>query len=629
MEAKNIDNSKKYRLDETDSIDFYGRTLYRIVALKDFSDVKAGDKGGYVESEDNLSQNGNAWVYDDAKVLGRSGVSGNAKVYDKVEIYGFTQLVGNASISGYGELNVDDIITYTTFLTSSQSNNKPVSQEESDSLEVYKERRIMQAESIDPNKKYRRDKSDSIKVNGHDLYRIVALKDFADVKAGDKGGYVESEDNLSHEGDAWVYDDAKVFGKAFIYDNAKASDNAQVSGNSHIFGNSKVFGNAQVSGDSHIFGNSKVFGNAQVSGNSHIFGNSKVFGNARVRDNSHISDNSQVFGRTLVLNNVRIFGNSKVFGNTFVYRNAWVFDNAQVSGNSHIYGKSKVFGNAKVSDNVEVYREARVSGDTEIHGYTKIAGAKITGHGELDFNDTITEDIILTSEQSKNEPVLQEESESLEVHREEVDNVLENIDNGKKYRLDDTDSIDFNGHILYRIVALKDFADVKAGDKGGYVESEDNLSQDGNSWVYHRAKVWNAARISNNAQVFGQAEVFGDAKVSDNAKVGEDAQVSDNAQVGGTSWVYGNAEVSDNAQVGGEAEVYDNAQVSGNAQVYDRAHISGYTQIAGDAKISGDGELNVNDTIMEDVVLDFGRNASASESESLSVEESRRKGLGI
>ena len=192
-----------------------------------------------------------------------------------------------------------------------------------------------------------------------------------------------------------------------------------------------------------------------------------------------------------------------------------------------------------------------------------------------------------------------------------------NIDNSKKYRLDETDSIDFDGHTLYRIVALKDFSDVKAGDKGGYVESEDNLSQDGNSWVYHRAKVWNAARISDNAQVFGQAEVY------------------DNAQVGGTSWVYGNAEVYDNAHVSGNAQVlgesyiYDNAHVSGNAQVYDRAHISGYTQITGDAKISGDGELNVNSTITEDIVLKSDRSNSASESESLSIEESRRKGLGI
>ena len=174
-----------------------------------------------------------------------------------------------------------------------------------------------------------------------------------------------------------------------------------------------------------------------------------------------------------------------------------------------------------------------------------------------------------------------------------------NIDNSKKYLLDKIDSIAFDGHTLYRIVALKDFADVKAGDKGGYIESEGNLSQDGNSWVYHRAKVWNAARISDDAQVFGQAEVY------------------DNAQVGGTSWVYGNAKVYGDAQVGG------NAQVSGNAKVY------GFTQVGGNASISGDGELNVNDTITEDVVLNSDRNNSASESESLSVEENRRKGLGI
>jgi hypothetical protein len=36
------------------------------------------------------------------------------------------------------------------------------------------------------------------------LYRIKAVRDFSDVKKGDIGGYVESEDNLSHEGDCWV-----------------------------------------------------------------------------------------------------------------------------------------------------------------------------------------------------------------------------------------------------------------------------------------------------------------------------------------------------------------------------------------------------------------------------------------
>lgn len=48
----------KYRIDKNDSINFYGRTLYRIVALKDFSDVKAGDKGGYVQSEETYLKQG-------------------------------------------------------------------------------------------------------------------------------------------------------------------------------------------------------------------------------------------------------------------------------------------------------------------------------------------------------------------------------------------------------------------------------------------------------------------------------------------------------------------------------------------------------------------------------------------
>ena len=48
------------------------RKLYRIEALKDFSNVKKGDKGGFVEYEDNLSQHGDCWIYDDARVFGNS-----------------------------------------------------------------------------------------------------------------------------------------------------------------------------------------------------------------------------------------------------------------------------------------------------------------------------------------------------------------------------------------------------------------------------------------------------------------------------------------------------------------------------------------------------------------------------
>lgn len=45
---------KKYKLtDETKWL--YGRTLHRIVALRDFGNVRKGDIGGWIEKEDNLS----------------------------------------------------------------------------------------------------------------------------------------------------------------------------------------------------------------------------------------------------------------------------------------------------------------------------------------------------------------------------------------------------------------------------------------------------------------------------------------------------------------------------------------------------------------------------------------------
>ena len=60
--------TKKYELtDETIKIPD-GTTLYRIRALRDFSDVHAGAFGGYVRRENNLSQEGNAWVYSDAEI---------------------------------------------------------------------------------------------------------------------------------------------------------------------------------------------------------------------------------------------------------------------------------------------------------------------------------------------------------------------------------------------------------------------------------------------------------------------------------------------------------------------------------------------------------------------------------
>ena len=76
------------------------------------------------------------------------------------------------------------------------------------------------------------------KVLGVTLRRIKALRDFGGINAGTLGGWIKREENLSHEGNAWVYGNAKVCGDAWVYGNAK------VCGDAEVYGNAKVCGDA-------------------------------------------------------------------------------------------------------------------------------------------------------------------------------------------------------------------------------------------------------------------------------------------------------------------------------------------------------------------------------------------------
>ena len=145
----------------------------------------------------------------------------------------------------------------------------------------------------------------------------------------------------------------------------------------------------------------------------------------------------------------------------------------------------------------------------------------------------------------------------------------------KKYKLTD-ETINVNGKTLYRIKSLKDFGNVKKGDKGGFVEKEENLSQSGDCWVYDNAKVYNNAKVFDYADIYGNAEIFGNAIVSGNARV------YGNAKVYHYAMVYDDAEVCDNTIISGNAEVYHDAAVYGNARVFGNAEICGKAEIAND-----------------------------------------------
>ena len=101
---------EKYEIVKDMVIEYNGKTLYRIRALKNFDDIKTGNLGGYVESYNNLSQKDNCWIYKNAKVYGNAKVFENAKVYDYAEIYDNAEVYGSAKVFGAAKVYDNTII---------------------------------------------------------------------------------------------------------------------------------------------------------------------------------------------------------------------------------------------------------------------------------------------------------------------------------------------------------------------------------------------------------------------------------------------------------------------------------------------------------------------------------------
>ena len=76
---------KKFELTAEFVTNVFGKKLFRIKALVAFGDVEEGQLGGFVEKEENLSHDGNAWVTGNARVTGNAQVTGNALVTDNAD----------------------------------------------------------------------------------------------------------------------------------------------------------------------------------------------------------------------------------------------------------------------------------------------------------------------------------------------------------------------------------------------------------------------------------------------------------------------------------------------------------------------------------------------------------------
>lgn len=160
-------------------------------------------------------------------------------------------------------------------------------------------------------KKYKLIKSD---IRG--LYRIKALRDFGDVKKWDIGGYVKSENNLSHVGDCWVYDNAIVHDNSRVYHNAKIYDNAKIFDDVRILDNAIVGENAQIHNNVHVFDSAIVGGHALIHNNVRIHKNVRIYDDAEIYHDAVISDYAVIRGKAIIYGTSEIRGNSYITGDT-------------------------------------------------------------------------------------------------------------------------------------------------------------------------------------------------------------------------------------------------------------------------------------------------------------------------
>lgn len=143
--------------------------------------------------------------------------------------------------------------------------------------------------------------------------------------------------------------------------------------------------------------------------------------------------------------------------------------------------------------------------------------------------------------------------------------------NNKKYEIlmDEANTIEWKGHILHRIRALRDFNDVREGDIGGYVEKEKNLSQCGNCWIYDEAKAMDNSRIYDDSIMYDNSEMH------ENSIMCDDSEMHNDSELHGNSAMYNNSMIFDNSSMHDNSIMYDNSGMYNNSTLKNKSRLYG------------------------------------------------------
>lgn len=159
---------------------------------------------------------------------------------------------------------------------------------------------------------------------------------------------------------------------------------------------------------------------------------------------------------------------------------------------------------------------------------------------------------------------------------------------------------------LHRVRALRDIGDkVRAGDMGGFVESERNLSIESgdDSWIFDDAICAGEGRVEKGSQLFGSAVVCGRACLTDGANMSAHSRAEDDAYIQG-------ADLCGHARASGKSRVL--ASPDGTARPILSENCAVYGTVQGDIHVMGStvimsGETVRNETLDTLILNEAGR----------------------
>lgn len=219
-------------------------------------------------------------------------------------------------------------------------------------------------------------KNETKEMNGRTFHRIVALVDIPDLSVlkGHNGGWLESEDCLSHRGNCWVKDDAMVEEGSNVTGNAVVAENAYIGNQSYISLDAIVDGHANIS-DSTINGKAFIGGSAHVR-TSTIFGRVTIKGESAVKD-CRISSEVMIDGSASIqdselvgLERSEISGQAKVKKLTITSSNP--VKDLYIHGNSEIDDVSISGLRIVIRDDASISRSTIDGKDIRLCGFSRI-----------------------------------------------------------------------------------------------------------------------------------------------------------------------------------------------------------------------------------------------------------------